>query len=116
MGSGWIVVAEGWLRRVLGEDPRLNSGDLGIVCHVQPVWPIYKVLDICLGCAILRQFVSIAERQEPRRLIGSATKTMHQSQGDGLHLFVGVDGTPEAGLSCFRGFLLPNSLKIKVSD
>lgn len=28
MGSGWIVVAEGWLRRVLGQDPRLNSGDL----------------------------------------------------------------------------------------
>ena len=28
MGSGWIVVAEGGLRRVLGQDPRLNSGDL----------------------------------------------------------------------------------------
>ena len=28
MGSGWIVVADQRLWRVLGQDPRLNSGDL----------------------------------------------------------------------------------------
>ena len=31
MGSGWIVVADRPVRRVLGQDPRLNSGDLGMV-------------------------------------------------------------------------------------
>lgn len=91
MGSGWIVVADRPVRRVLGQDPRLNSGDLGMGrthmwARIYAYKRTHKGLDICLGCAILRQFVSIAERQEPRRLIGSATKAMHQSQGDGLRL------------------------------
>ncbi len=28
MGSGWTVIADQRLWRVLGQDPRLNSGDL----------------------------------------------------------------------------------------
>lgn len=56
MGSGWIVVADRPVRRVLGQDPRLNSGDLemahvptrGRVCE-----RMHKVLDMGWGFGIV---------------------------------------------------------------
>lgn len=61
MGSGWIVVADRPVRRVLGQDPRLNSGDLemahvptrGRVCE-----RMHKVLDMGWGVWYSRRSVS----------------------------------------------------------
>ncbi len=81
MGSGWIVVAEGGLRRVLGQDPRLNSGDLEM--GRTHMWArahkrTHKGLDIGWRFGI----------------VAAVFRLVH----------CGV--TPEVGSSCFRGSFL----------
>lgn len=88
MGSGWTVVAEGGLRRVLGQDPRLNSGDLEM--GRTHMWArahkrTHKNLDIDSGLGIIQPDGEV-------RYFSSFNNSLVMA--------------PEVGSSCFRGFLL----------
>lgn len=68
MGSGWIVVADRPVRRVLGQDPRLNSGDLEM--GRTHMWARgregrTKILTLIQG------LVSYNQTEKPRRRVGS---------------------------------------------
>lgn len=83
MGSGWIVVADRPVRRVLGQDPRLNSGDLGMGrthmwARIYACEKTHKNLDMGWGFGI----------------VAAVFRLVH----------CGV--TPGVDLFCLRGFLL----------